>query len=257
MSQEDAYDSLARDAKRLDTSFSEKTRARILDVTGGHPGLLKNTAELVARGQVNWNTRSELWIQELLTSEAVQEVCRDVWSDLEPEWNALRQIAAHAAPANVDARAVNFLQRAGIVKKETRGFEIFAPLFAAYVRAHIPRVAQIRVATNHRAEIETPHGTRTFQLRQGPFLLLRALAQQPEHTLTHAQLSRILYDGEPKYSAQALAAQMRRLRNALNAELRPALQDDAFDALLSERSHGYHLNLASPNGWTLEYHVTS
>ncbi len=257
LSKQDAYDSLARDAKRLGAQFSEKTRAQLFELTGGHPGLLKNAAEWISRLQLAPAARRETLVQELLSSEVIQEVCRDLWSDLMPEWNALQRLAVNASTASADTRTLDFLQRAGIVKSQPRGIEIFSPLFAAYIQAQMPRVARIRVGSNYTVEMETSRDAHSFRLSEGLFLLLRALAQQPTHELTLAQLSRVLYAGEPRYSAQALAAQMRRLRNALNQELRPALQDDAFNALLPERKQGYRLNLQSANGWNIEYYVTS
>lgn len=257
LSKQDADDSLARDANRLSAQFSEKTRALLFELAGGHPGLLKNSAEWVSRAQPNLAMRRETLVSKLLASAVVQEVCRDLWTDLAPEASTLQQIAGSASAAKLDARAVEFLQRAGIVKRDARGVTIFSPLFAAYLQAQVPRVARVRVGAHSTVAIESAHAADSFRLSQGLYLLLRALAQQPAHELTLAELSRVLYAGEPRYSAQALAAQLRRLRNTLNEKLRPVLDDAAFNALLPERKHGYRLNLESHNGWSIEYYVTS
>ncbi len=255
LTRQDAFDSLARDADRLHTQFSEDTQARLYALSGGHPGLLKNSAEWVGRNKVNLETRREILVRELLETDVLQEVCRDLWADLEPEWKTLHGVGMNARAGHLDARALAFLQRAGIVAQRGHAHFIFAPLFARYVYSQIPRRVRVRVAGSRQVELESWQGTQSLRIAEGPAQLLFALAQQPTKTFSRAQLSKILYEGEPRFSAVALAAQIRRLRNTLNLGLRPLLDEKNFNALVPERKQGYRLNLESTDGWQIEYDV--
>lgn len=252
----DAFDSLARDAKRLDTRFTKETQSQLYALTGGHPGFLKNAAELVARAQLISDLYGERQVHDLLANEAIQEACRDLWSDLDSERRTLVRLGSNVRGNDLDLNALAFLERAGIVRRHNDEYSFFSPLFGAYVQAQMPRRVRIHIGVLPQAEIESWQGIHMLKLTGGFFQLLRAMAREPGRVFSRAELSHILYSGEPRFSAGALAAQIRRLRKALNVGLRPLLQEETFDALLPVRSEGYRLNLLSETGWNIEYYVS-
>lgn len=258
----DAFDSLCRDGKRLGIQFSEQEKEQLVQITGGHPGLLKNAAELVGLGQVKLRVNppvpTKTVIAELLANGPIQDVCRELSCDLElSERKTLQWICLNAKAVELDEPALLFLQRAGLVQVGRGTRRIFCPLWQEFLKTQMERTVRVNVGTAYRVRVESWQGTQMLNLSEGSHHLLRAMAQTPHQIFSRTQLSHVLYLGDPDYSREALAAQVKRLRQALNQVLRNVVQDKQFNALVPERKQGYRLNLLPGTGWTIEYHVTS
>lgn len=257
LNRRDAFDSLARDEKRLEIHFSKQTKTQLFELSGGHPGLLKNAAELVGRGKVELGAPTDAVVRQFLASETICQVCSDLWSDVKPEWKTSEWIGLNVPEAQLDQASLAFLRRAGILQPRSAALAFFSPLMQEYIRAQSQRVVRIRLGTFGETQIESWQGALALRVGESSFRLLRLMAQQPDKIYTRAQLSHVLYAGEANYSGEALAAHIKRLRKTLNVALGQVIAGERFDALVSERKQGYRLNLKSNNGWTLEYHVTS
>ena len=257
LNMQDARASLTRDAKRLGVEFSEQDCARLLTLSGGHPGLLKNLADAWRSGVLHAEMSPETLTRAALASDAIAEACRDVWSDLETEWATLHRVALSLPESHSPDATILFLERAGIIEKRAGRYEMFSPLLKAYARAQIPRAIHIVADSSGAARIESWQGVQALKLGDGAMQLLRALAQSPHQVLSRAQLARLLYSGDPNYSNEAVMAHLRRLRKTLNSALRPLTGDANFNAVLSERTHGYRLNRQTKNGWVIEYQLNS
>lgn len=256
LTRQDAFDSLARDAKRLNAQFSQRDSDLLFQLSGGHPGLLKNCAELVGRGVVSLAQPLENIIRVLFACETIQEVCRDLWSDLNPEWKTLQGLALQMPSASTDDGAIEFLRRAGVICQTAKAFEIFSPLLREYIIATLPRVIHVLVRVDS-TTVESWQGIRALALGDSAAQLLRAFAEQPEQLLTRAQLARILALGDPHYSDEAVMAHVKRLRKILNEALRPLVDDAGFRAIVPARKQGYRLQLETANGWRIVYQFTA
>lgn len=263
LNEQDARDSLARDEERLGVRFSKFERDRLIRITGGHPGLLKNAAELVARGQVNGNAPPRIDTTSLGAHEAIQQVCRDLWSDLSlVERKTLQELCGMGngelrVPPQLEPETLEFLQQAGLVKSLPEAPRIFSLHYENYIKTHLERVVRISINVDHAVRFDSWQGAAILTLSEGPFQLLRTIAQAPNQIHSLAQLSRALYSGDPDYSREAVAAQIKRLRHALNGVLCQILRDKDFNAILAARKQGYRLNVTADGGWQIEYHVNS
>lgn len=255
LTRQDALASLARDAKRLGAQFSNHDQDLLYVLSGGHPGLLKNCAELAGRGGVSLRQSPDTIVHEMLAHETIQEVCRDVWADLETEWKTLQGLALELPPVP-DDKAIEFLKRAGVIRKTRAGSELFSPLLRAYIVANLPRAIHIRADASGRVRVESWQGARVLALGDSALQLLCVLAQTPNEIHTRAQLARALALGDARYSDEAVMAHVKRLRRSLNDALRPLVGDDAFNAIVPARKHGYRLQREC-GGWTLHYHCTN
>lgn len=253
----DAQGSLARDARRLNVTFTNRDINLLMELSGNHPGLLKNCAELVGRGAVTLHQPSELLARELLAYETIQAVCRDLWTDLKAEWKILQGLALGVPPNAADAKILEFLRRAGVLGKTQAGYELFSPLLRAYIISDLPRVIRVHVRASEPVTLESWQGTHTLRLGESALQLLRVLAQAPEEIHPRARLARTLALGDPHYSDEAVMAHIKRLRKSLNAALRPLLIDDRFDAILAARKQGYRLQLQAAHAWRVEYEISA
>lgn len=253
LTRQDALDSIARDAKRLDVTFSPRDQALLVQLTGGHPGLLKNCAELAGRGTISLRQPVETMLRDLLACETIHQVCQDLWSDLSAEWKTLQGLALNVSPVSADDRALDFLQRAGVIHKTRAAYEIFSPLLRAYIVSNLPRVIHVRVGASGDVMLESWQGAQPLKLGDSAFQLLRAFAGQPTETHTRAQLARVLALGDPHYSDEAVMAHVKRLRKILNDALRPLVGDEHFRAIVPARKQGYRLQ-CDVNDRRIEYH---
>lgn len=252
---QDARDSLARDARRLGAQFSKHDRDLLYVLSGGHPGLLKNCAELAGRGGVSLRQPPETIVRAMFARETIQEVCRDIWSDLETEWKTLQGLALEL-PSVADDKAIDFLERAGVIHKTRAGLELFSPLLRAYMLANLPRAIHIRADASGVVRVESWQGARALAVSDSALQLLCVLAQSPDEIHTRAQLAHSLALGDAHYSDEAVMAHVKRLRKVLNDALRPLLGDAVFNAIVPARKHGYRLQREC-GGWTLHYHCAN
>ena len=124
-------------AAQRSLKLSRDDAAHLVELSGGHAGLLKATLSLL------WSAGFEGKLAKLdpvLANEpALQAECRKVWDGLlEGEQGAL---CALASGLRVDPAALGSLQRRGLVREtgpQPPTFSMFSPLFADFVRRQTP-----------------------------------------------------------------------------------------------------------------------
>jgi len=114
---------------RRPVGLGEEDTARLVELSGGHPGLLKAILSLL------WNAHQEGNLEELAATlkdeRAVQAECQKVWESL----SASEQSALYAlvAGAQVAPNILCRLKHRGVVRAGQLGSLIFSPLFAHFV----------------------------------------------------------------------------------------------------------------------------
>jgi len=81
LSHRDALDSIRRDEVRLGGSFDAAQRDKLIACTGGHPGFLKNAAELLCSGDIDTSLPQGEIARQLLRSGKVRNLCEELWND--------------------------------------------------------------------------------------------------------------------------------------------------------------------------------
>jgi hypothetical protein len=257
-------DSLGRDEKRLGIKFTESSKEKLFEVTGGHPGLLKNAAELAARGQIEPKGDLTTLADALLLHEPVGEVCRELWNDM-PEFHRTLQWLAPDVPSErasavletLDSGQVKALEQAGILTECTdSSAAIFSPIFRQYIRKQTEQVVYVMVEKFNEVRVESWRGSRSFGVSKAAHRLLAEMARAPDRIHARAQLARGVYDDTPEISLEALDAHIKRLRKPLYSALRQVTQDDSIKAILPA-PQGYRLNRKSRGGWVISYQVNT
>ncbi len=251
----DALGSLRRDETRLGVTFTPNQGDRLIACTGGHPGFLKNAAELLGSGRVDATLLVAEIARQLLRADKIRSLCRDLWGDLTSEEQAILLKVAVGIPlrgltgssGSEDRARVTHLERSGLLTEgqgETRA--IFSPLFAAFVRELASSASgkvRVKALFPNRAQIETPTGEETFPLSPKLFALLLALTEAQGQVLSTDELiARVYADEAGGVTNAALSQLIKRLRKALNPRLRTLTEDPAYDCVETIRDVGYRFN---------------
>jgi len=246
----DAVGSIERDEARLGCAFGPVERDALIACTGGHPGLLKNGAELLCSGRIDASLPPEEIARQMLRSEKVESLCRELWQDLLPEEQAILLLTLREAPLpkSVDGARVAYLEKSGVlVGREGRegrsSPEIFCPLLEAFVReAASPGSGAVRVtaAPPNQARIETPVGSESVALSPKLFALLEALTgARGEAISTDDLIARVYGEGALDVADAALSQLVKRLRAALDPRLRRMTDDPTYTCVETIRGVGY------------------
>ncbi len=118
-------------AAQRSVELSEGDMARLIELSGGHAGLLKATLSLL------WDAHQDGGIAKIVPAfkdePAVRAECRKVWDSLSQGEQAA--LCALAAEAQAALYALRRLKRKGLVREDQ---SIFSSLFADFIRQQTP-----------------------------------------------------------------------------------------------------------------------
>lgn len=247
----DAQESLRRDEARLGCIFEPGQRDRLIACTGGHPGFLKNTAELAAGGQVDLKLPDEAIARQVLQADQIKRLAEELWHDLTPAEQGVLINTAGAMPAaqTVDEARLTYLQRSGLLKKRNgpngRRVALFCPLLDVFVREFkSPHAGTVRITAivPNQARIETPAGVEYIKLPPLLFALLLALTQAGGEILdTDDLIARVYGDEAAGVTNTALSQLVKRLREILDPPARRMVNDPGYTCIETIRDIGYRL----------------
>ena len=244
----DALESLRRDEARLGCRFDAAQRRQLMACTGGHPGFLKNAAELLASREIDGNSPLEELARQLLQAGKVRRLCQELWEDLTPpEQKVLLDVARGLPrPAAIDGARVAYLEQSGLlVRGAGQAAAIFCPLFAAFVAglaAAAPGVVRISAVFPNQARIQSAAGEQRITLSPKLLALLQALAQTPGEVLPTDQLIGQVYGDEAAGVTNAALSQLvKRLRGALDGPIQRLTGDPSYISVETVRDVGYKL----------------
>jgi hypothetical protein len=133
-SEADARQMICRLASRRSVELNEGDMAHLIELSGGHAGLLKATLSLL------WGAYQESSLTELiptLSSEpAVQAECQKVWESLSQDEQAALCTLTDGVP--VDPHTLRRMTRKGLIREGISGTLVFSPLFADFVHRQLP-----------------------------------------------------------------------------------------------------------------------
>ncbi|MEP7289273.1 MAG: hypothetical protein ABI947_26270 [Chloroflexota bacterium] len=131
----DATDMLLDLEKRYEYPLRTRTREMIIEVTGGHPGLIGASFRHLEQVKNQPQTIQQMLL--LLINDTTTRECKKIWDPLRPgERIVLKRIATHNRPSKDEATSMAELKSKGLVHElDQRGSaEIFSPIFREYVR---------------------------------------------------------------------------------------------------------------------------
>lgn len=150
------------EARRFVTYFAEKGGLRLaeenlalmIELSGGHPGLLERIYLMLSKGRLDMKTPLQTTVAELMRERPILKECQRLWSELEAEQEALLVLAEGGARA-LDANQQQLLEAKGLlVSKKDSGPAIFSPLFAAFVSQELAGQSET-VVKGIRCDFET------------------------------------------------------------------------------------------------------
>jgi hypothetical protein len=130
------------DARRFITYLAAKYRKQVIesnivtliDLSGGHPGLLERiyglTGDLMSPLQVS--------PAELIRKRPIQKECERLWSELEAEQEALR-ILVEEGGQHLSSSQRQALQLKGLISQQGGHLTLFSPVFSAFVQTKSTR----------------------------------------------------------------------------------------------------------------------
>lgn len=124
-------------ASQRSIEFAEKDVLRLIELSGGHAGLLKATLSLL------WDRYRAGYLMELAPrlqdEQAIRNECQKVWNSLSDSEQA--SLSAIAKGAQADPDTLSHLRLKGLVRESQVETPVFSPLFADFVRQQASPVA--------------------------------------------------------------------------------------------------------------------
>ena len=249
LAQADALESLRRDGQRLGFAFDDAQREALLAVTGGHPGFLKNAAELVAGGRADTALPAAGLARQMLASNKVASLAEELWRDLAEVEQAAAVKIAHGVPLDPtsDVPGILGLEQYGLVTRSGPAGEpaLFCPLLNTFVqsRSAMPGLVHITSSGPNEARVASTAGEERVALPPRVFALLASLARSPGQVVPAGEIIDQVYGAEAAGVTDAALAQLaKRLRRALDPPARRLAGDPEYRSVETIRNVGYRLN---------------
>lgn len=253
LNHKDALASIQRDEARLGCTFAAPQRDKLVACTGGHPGFLKNAAELLESGEIDTSLPDERIARQLLHSTKVNNLCQELWEDLTREEQRILSNVASGLPLpqSVARADITYLEQTGLLARGKGemgepGAVIFCPLFAAFVsqvKHTIPNGLRITAIFPNQACIQTSTGEERITLPPKLFVLLLVLAEAGNQVLPGDEIISRVYGREAIGVTDAALSQLvKRLRGTLDPHVRRLTNDPACTCVETIRDVGYRFN---------------
>jgi DNA-binding winged helix-turn-helix (wHTH) protein len=202
---QDAEFMLQRLAARHNVSLDEAVIEQILQITGRHSGLLRESYNMARKHS------SDLF-QALVESAQVVDECQRIWFSLSPEeQQVMVHLVGDTPPLVTDPATAGLLQQKGLLNDKN---QIFSPLFAAYIQQQHPQVGA-RIHLDPSRQKIFVDGREIRNLPPLEYKLMAYLVSKRGHVCSRDELLEHLYpedalDGGG--SDSRLAAVVKRLR---------------------------------------------
>jgi DNA-binding winged helix-turn-helix (wHTH) protein len=220
-------------ASRRSIEFSEPDTASLIQLSGGHAGLLKAIMSRI------WNAPQPSDLAQItptLTNEpAVQTECRKVWDSLSEGEQVI--LGALTAGTSVDSHTFQRLERRGLIRADQSTPALFSPLFADFVRRQNPPTTRNVIINRSTREVQL-EGRRIEALTELEFEMLYYLYNQRERVCTKDELIQNVYRQhyskmEGGVTDEAIQALISRLR----AKIEP--DSNQYRYIVTVRGEGY------------------
>jgi hypothetical protein len=233
----DTCDSIERDAHRLGHTFDNEQKHKLYQLTGGHPGLLKNTCEMVAKGTIDLS--QEQLADKFLQNRSISEGCRELWLDLsDTERSELGQ--SFSSLREVSKNVAQSLLTKGIVvegsEKDSVNRHLFSPIFRQVIQNLIPPVLsdteiQIKIQGNR-----VLVNNRACPLSEKEFALFQILLKHRGAIVTYDQIASHVW---PEYRGFVKDEMIHSLKFSIERKLKAVYDTENY--IRTHRGRGYEL----------------
>jgi len=134
---------------------SEEQEALVVQLSGGHPGLVACLYSMVSQGGLESVTSADGAIVELSAQEPIRAECRQLWDELEQEEHDGLLAFLRGGEASLDEGQRLALRTKGLLALAEDGVTtVFSPLFEAFLRAELRRPRMVE-RSGVRCNLET------------------------------------------------------------------------------------------------------
>ncbi|GHO91882.1 hypothetical protein KSF_019300 [Reticulibacter mediterranei] len=213
-------------------------RLQLLEITGGHPGLLKAVMTVWngADSALTGHDPQEQIIHKLLQETTIVSQCEQIWYSLsETEQYCLKQIRRGLFSQHGDAPpfsmrqiqyALHMLALKGIIREEHRSnksYQPFSSLFASYVAQQFSAGLPGLQLDLLQQQVWIDGTLRASHLTNKEFRLLRFLAEHSGRVCSREETTRAVYGDmyNPKRDDARLDALVERTRKSIGDDARP------------------------------------
>jgi serine/threonine protein kinase/DNA-binding XRE family transcriptional regulator len=141
LNQRDCSGAILEEERRLGLTFDPVARARLADLTGGHPGLLRAVSSAAAAGALDGVEATDQAADHLLARDDVRYRCRKLWDAIPPvQQAALTQMAVGKASA-VAEETKDWLQRCGLVEQREATPQFCSAILRRFAAAQPPEAS--------------------------------------------------------------------------------------------------------------------
>jgi len=194
----DARVMLQRLEGRHDVTVDDPARQTMLEVTGGHPGLLREAFQAALEDPADL-------VERLAGRSAVRDECQRIWLSLIPEERQVMIGLANQFELRPDqSSAEKQLRRKGLVGGPWADTtQIFSRQFAHYIRRHAPDVERGVYVDDERRTVWI-NGHEVQGLAPLEYELIAFLAQRRDQTCSRDEVAQHLYPDEMKFEGSGV-----------------------------------------------------
>jgi DNA-binding winged helix-turn-helix (wHTH) protein len=126
--------------------LNEKHIPLAVKLSGGHPGLLRQTCDILSTSNFEFVVPLESIITELSAKHSIQEECRRLWNELEEEEREGLFVLIRSGQPALDTDQLQALNGKGLVKLgENNAIAVFSPIFGAFVQRELKHQTEARI----------------------------------------------------------------------------------------------------------------
>lgn len=141
----------AKYGQRLTTA----NEARLIEFSGGHPGLLERIYSIISITQSDLVAPIDITVTDLAKLDPIQKECRRLWSELQHEQDGLLALVK-GNPPRLSASQKALLERKGLLMASPgKPLQLFSPLFAKYIETKFAAPRSVRPQAGVRIDAET------------------------------------------------------------------------------------------------------
>jgi Response regulators consisting of a CheY-like receiver domain and a winged-helix DNA-binding domain len=240
---------LRRVSGRYQQSLSDEACERLIELTRGHPGLLKALCLATLHGKVSSSEIHEQAITRLLEIEDVHNECAKLWNSISrDEQDALHRLASGAATPLRNPDLDRRLRLKNLVINQDGGLVPFCAIFARYaVRQKAERATETRmqvgpIRIDVAGEVWVDGRQVIPPLSKKELSLLKYLCMNPRRLVTKDEVFAIVYPDEYQLGGAVSDEALNRLVQRMREKIKEF--SSAGEYVITVRGKGYRLDVS-------------
>lgn len=190
---------------------NEASEARAVELSGGHPGLLKHLLRALN------HHAADTPLAQLIDDEGIADECDQLLQELEPAERGALISFVHTGQLSLHQQ--HLLDAKGLVEKQANGFVVFTPLLAAHIQQHakettLPSASGLRVDSAS-GQIFVNEREVTLGLSEPQRILLRVLFQKRGETVTYQDIADAVWKTNDGVTPGAIYELVKRTRQKI------------------------------------------